>query len=367
MRNKLVSLLLAFGIAFAVGGCSYETPSAGNDANSPSTGEESNTPSTENGAEEGEIVKNVAWYTERGYQHLFKDPYMKNGISVLSVKGDTREQFKLTGSYESPSWTFAQWHSKYDLQNYKTRRYEKGGSFMECISYGKEVDGKYVPGKVLKIETDNPSIYMELNAQVEFDAPKQDGEGWPHTLVSQDFSGELVHVSELSELIMNMDYTITKFEDKMGSAANPAAHCAQLVWYITLQNRTKGSEGYGQYIWFGLNLWDNRKDGGVSPEYAAQDLGKEDSTKAFIYQPSSEKIFAEKKMPRVGEKRELAFSVLATTKYAFELAKARGYLPDTSWEDIYIGSMNFGFENTGIYNTAVQIDTVGVYYKYLGE
>ena len=68
-------------------------------------------------------------------------------------------------------------------------------------------------------------------------------------------------------------------------------------------------------------------------------------------------------MPTVGEQAKIEFDLLPTAKSAFDLAKQRGYLPQTAWEDIYIGSMNFGWEVTGIYNVGVQIDTVGIYYK----
>jgi len=177
------------------------------------------------------------------------------------------------------------------------------------------------------------------------------------------FFGALVHVSEQKELKAHMEYTVTKFDDKMNGQADAAKHCAQLVWYVTLQNRNPESAGYGQYVWFGFNLWDNRHSGGVCPEYAAQDLGKEDATKAFIYQPASDVFFEAKRMPTVGEQAKIEFDFLPTAKQAFELAKSRGYLPQTNWDDIYIGSMNFGWEVTGIYNVGVQIDTVGIYYK----
>ena len=160
-----------------------------------------------------------------------------------------------------------------------------------------------------------------------------------------------------------MDYTVTKFEDKMGSAADPSMHCAQLVWYITLQNRTPSHKDFGSYVWFGVVLWDNRMGGQTHGGYAAQDGGKEDATNAFIYQPDSNVAFDGQKIPVVGENRKMNFHLLDSAKAAFNLAKQRGYLGDTTWEDLYIGSMNFGFENTGTYNTAAEITSVGVYYK----
>ena len=309
-------------------------------------------------------VGSVAWYLQNGYSALFRDPYMKNGVSVLSVDGSESKTITFGTSLANPSWTFAQWHSRYDLRSYESLKYTQKGAALELSSYGaKGSDGVYIPAKVLKVDTAHPSIYMELNAELEFDKPKEDGEGWPHTLLSQDFSGELVHVSEQKEIKAHMEYSVTKFVDRMNGQADAAKHCAQLVWYVTLQNRNPESDGFGQYIWFGFNLWDNRHSGGVCPEYAAQDLGKEDATKAFIYQPASTALFEKKRMPTVGEKSKIEFDFLPTAKQAFELAKSRGYLPQTTWEDIYIGSMNFGWEVTGIYNVGVQIDTVGIYHK----
>ena len=65
----------------------------------------------------------------------------------------------------------------------------------------------------------------------------------------------------------------------------------------------------------------------------------------------------------MGQKTEVTFAVLQSARRSFELAQERGYLKNTAWEDLYVGGMNFGFENTGTYNSAVQIDTVNVYYK----
>ena len=130
-----------------------------------------------------------------------------------------------------------------------------------------------------------------------------------------------------------------------------------------MQNRTKDSAGYGEYVWFGLQLWDNRTQGGAVSEFAAEDAGKADATHAFIYNPGGEKFLKNGRQPMVGERNKIDFDVIETAKYALETAKKRGFLPNTNWEDIYVGGMNFGFEVTGTYNVSAKIDSVGVYYK----
>ncbi len=298
-----------------------------------------------------------------GYQALFADPFLKNGVTVLKPDGETAGVISGTNATGESCWVFPQWGSKYDLYNYAKRNFFNGGDAFTYISAGKTVNGVEIPAKILTVDSTDGSIYMELNAQVEYDAPRQDGESWPHTLLSQDFNTNLVHVSELDDLVMNMSYEITKFEDCMGSTANSNKHCAQLIWYITIQNRTPGHQDYGKYVWFGITLWDNRNSGASFGGFAAEDAGKEDATHAFIYQPSSALVHPNGKCPVVGEYRTVDFHLLDVAKTAFETAKDRGYLGDTTWEDLYIGGMNFGFEVTGTYNVAAQIDSVGVYYK----
>lgn len=303
-------------------------------------------------------------YTENGYTALFNDPFLKNGFTVLKPDGSVAGNIAGVNATDEPSWVFPQWGSKYDIYNYAERTYFNGGNVYTYVSAGQKIDGVEIPGKILTVDSTKGSIYMELNAQVEYDHPRKDGESWPHTLMSQDFGGNLVHVSELKDLVMNMSYEITKFEDCMGSSADSGKHCAQLVWYITLQNRTVGHKDYGSYVWFGITLWDNRISGAPFGGYAAEDAGKEDATHAFIYQPSSALVHPNGKCPVVNEYRTVDFHLLDAAKAAFNTAKERGYLGDTLWEDIYIGGMNFGFEVTGTYNVAAQIDSVGVYYKY---
>ena len=304
-------------------------------------------------------------FISNGYAALFNDPFLKNGVSVLKPDGSSAGTIAGVNAMGDPLWVFPQWGSKYDIYDYAERNYFNGGNAFTYISYGKEVNGSILPGKVLTIDTTTGSIYMELNAEAEYDRPRQDGESWPHTLLSQDFGSdpELVHVSDLEDLVMNMSYEITKFEDCMGSAANNNLHCAQLVWYITLQNRTPNHPDYGKYVWFGITLWDNRISGAASSGFAAEDAGKDDATHAFIYQPSSAVVHTNGKCPAVNEYRTVDFHLLEAARQAFNMAKERGYLGDTAWEDLYIGGMNFGWEVTGTYNVAVQIDSVGVYYK----
>ncbi len=255
----------------------------------------------------------------------------------------------------SPKWTVAQWSSKYDLMN-GTRT----GGFGE---YTFEYTATNPSAKKLVANTKTGALSLTLNAETEYDHDRVTGEPWPCILLEQSWFGdELIRVADLKSLVMRMDYKITKLESKMQSP-DSGLHCAQLVWYVTLQNRNLGSADYGKYIWFGLCLYDNRMAGTVSNLYAAEDGGKEANTGAFIYQPSSSEWSETGLVPQVREKTQIRFNLLRSAKEAYDLAISRNYLGTTKFEDLYIGSTNFGFEVTGTYNVSADISDLGIIWE----
>lgn len=255
-----------------------------------------------------------------------------------------------------------QWGSQYDIyETGYTENTSDDGLTTQYVSSGKEIGGKVVPAKKFGFDSKDGSIYLELNAEVEYDAPRKSGEMWCHLLYEQDFSSNLVQLSSLSSLAVYSEYAVSKFEDKMGGKADASLHAAQVVWYLTLQNRNKSSKDYGSYIWFGIGLWDNRSEGKTMPLYAANDGG----TSAFIYSPSSTKYLTSSDgiLPKVGHKAIARMDVLDVAKGAYDLAIERGYLGSTKYEDLYVGGTNFGFEVPGTYNIGVDISSIGVFYK----
>ena len=150
-----------------------------------------------------------------------------------------------------PDWTLAQWASKYDIIGA-----QRTAAFGEVSFVCGETSP---PAKRVDVNTRTGNISLELNAETEYERDRLNGEQWPHLLIGQDWAGEeLLRIADMQSLVLRMDYEVTKIEDKSYSAPNPALHCAQFVWYVTLQNRNADSADFGKYVWFGLNLIDNR-------------------------------------------------------------------------------------------------------------
>ena len=324
----------------------------------PVTPEDPEKPTTPEKPEEGkQPEQNPPVVKENNY---LNDVLFENGFRLTKLDEAAAEYHATplvtSKANATPVWTLAQWSSKYDLMN-GTRT---GGFGEYTFEYGQTTPA----AKEVTVNTKTGDISITLNAEAEYESDRVSGQPWPCVLVEQSwFGADLIRVADMQSLTMRMDYKVTKLENKMQGKPDTGLHCAQLVWYVTLQNRNLESADYGKYIWFGLCLYDNRLAGTVSKLYAAEDGGKEANTGAFIYQPSSSEWAPTGKVPGVKEKTQLEFDLLTSARQAYNLAIERNYLGSTQFEDLYIGSTNFGFEVTGTYNVAADISNLGIIWQ----
>ena len=310
-------------------------------------------------------------FMDRGYLPLYKDINFKNGfiLSKTSTKAEGGPHYKEYLKYYEetkeiiPTWTLAQWGTRHDLyNNYALTRSKDGFTYSYSCLGGKSSNGMFISAKRLQLNSKTGEIDLELNAETEYDAPRKKGEDWPCILLSQTFQNNLIHIASSRSIVMEAEFEITKFEDKMGASAVQNLHAAQFVWYITLQNRNKQSKDYGRYIWLGVPLWDNRNAGKETELFAQVDEG----TSAMMYNSSTRAYYDQSnnsKMPLAHQKAKATFEVMKVARVAYDYAISHGFLGSTEFEELYIGGTNFGFEVPGTYNIGVHIDNIGVYYK----
>lgn len=321
-------------------------------------------------------TEQIEEYKSDGYSAVFGDSNWKKGFRVTKTfygSGESpyhdNEKIDFYNLYDNSNiydWTLAQWSSKYDLMDDdgKTISSDETGLIHTITSKGKTVDGTFVPAKKVTFNSLTGELELTANASVEYETPRPSNEKWVHLLLEQGAyknNGELVNVSKSSSIMMEARYTVTKCEDHMDGKANPSMHAAQLVWYVTLQNLNKNSKGYGKYIWFGLNLYDNRYEGKSTTLYSQYDKG----TGTGIYSPASSYYLSsiDGLMPSVGQETVAKIDVLSLAQLAYNEGKSKGYFDDTAYEDLYLGGGNFGYELPGTYDISTNFEAINVFVK----
>ncbi len=295
---------------------------------------------------------------------LVQDPSFLRGFSVtgLSTINDAgiRGYFDYDGNPDvrslNPIWSLSPWYSKYSIG------LDHVFTVLEPNRYQYEDTSKKVV-----IDTDEAMISLRIDASKEYTAPRTEGQAWPHLLIGQGGKGysnssyfDVRKISSMKELRVAFNTRLTYFIDAMGSTANPNLHGCGFYIYLYIQNLNLNDPDYGNMIWFGLPLFDNRT--AWCGEFAAADGGKEDASGMFIYQipqrsfmPAS--FWSDGAPAPSGSNPWISvdFNCLSYVQRALTLAKQRGYLPNTEWEDLYFNGFNIGWEMYGTYDGEIQI------------
>lgn len=275
---------------------------------------------------------------------LICDRNFSNGVGVESLNSastiiDTLYPFGR--SHTHFSWKLAQWFSHFVLKGVHPEKV-KGG--VVYSNQGKRISFTRIHGST--------RVTMEVFGSKEYRAPRRYGEGWPHLLLEENFPNP-PRLDSIVTLNLSMRARLLYCVNKMDSLTyNPELHTAQYSMYLVVQNMNKFSSDYHDYFWFGLHLYDYRYKG--IPRYEAQDKGKKDATRKFIYCPSSNDL-------HIGDFQGGRWVVISSNLLpwivsAFKTAQSRGYLRGSRIADMKITGMNIGWEVTGTFDCGFQYD-----------
>ncbi|GGC32080.1 hypothetical protein GCM10011386_25240 [Parapedobacter defluvii] len=242
----------------------------------------------------------------------------------------------------APIWEMAEWGTKYELEEGDKEIKNDG-----WVSYAN--DGKAI---AFAKDGDNIRVAMDVYASAEYESPRQPNQAWPHLLIEQAFP-EKPYVKDLEGLVLKFKGQLTKAEMKMNQGDfDPGLHTAQFQLFITVQDLNPNSAHYGDYLWFGIPFYDYRYE--EIPLYAAQDVGKGDATGKFIYSAGSAD-FMEGSF-QSGNWITLEKDIYPLIVDALKLAKERGYLTGSFFEDFQISGMNLGWEVPGTFDVGFQFN-----------
>jgi hypothetical protein len=275
------------------------------------------------------------------------DTRLRHGVIVWSprpgkhVKEGVLRPF---GETDEPVWGLAQWHSRFSLAGASRELladgavcYRDGAKSVTFFPRGAEAD-----------------VAFGLLGNVEYDgrAPAP-GDPWPHLLAERKL---LAHpkLTELKSVQLHVRYRLVKEQVHRPEGFTGRRHTAQFVFYITIQNGNRHSDGYGDYLWFGVPMYDTRYR--IPRAHKAVDKGsdRKPATGKFIFNPGGDRYTNQSAHDRqwVAIHKDLLPLMLEGLMTAWK----RGYLADSKdLADYQLVAMNTGWEVTGPIDVQMQV------------
>ena len=284
-------------------------------------------------------------------EQLFEDRDFAGGFRLSAT--DSRAKpvevgYVFSDGKDRPKWRLAQWGTNYSLEGAEEKA-EGNSKVVENV------------GKLVRLGKDGKDtvLRLEIRAGDDYDGKlRKPGEAWPHLLIEQSF-GALPKVSEIKNFRVSYEVKISDVRAVCKERMDKSLHAAQLVMFFTLQDRNKASAGYGDYIWFGLPIYDSRHD--FPPAHKAVDAGKADATSKYIYAVDGRKLHRSKM--RFDRWIKFDKDVLPLMKEALEDAFKKGYLKNSELKDVAISGMNTGWEMPGPFNAAAEYKNLSATYE----
>ncbi len=292
----------------------------------------------------------------------------ENGTSLLSPDG-AKAGFLYPNPQKEPKntpWNLCQWSSKFTLENVprkivQVERHLNDGSIVQD-RYARFADeSKSIQlriSSVSKSSEDGESpcdMRFELDGQTEYEhrIPRV-GQAWPHLLLERDLL-EKPPLPSLKKVNLRLSFRIPLSEKEENLTGwNDGLHTAQFLAYLTIQNRNRDNAGFGDYLWFGVPLFDLRCI--HAPRYVAKDFSTEEKegTGKMIFIPGAKEYFSED--PHSGQWITINRDILPLLNESIQTAWNAGYLSDSKNVDDYcLSMMNIGWEITGPIHAVAEI------------
>ncbi len=298
----------------------------------------------------------------RAPRELLPDPtfakwFHLRGLGRPDDDGRDKGVFCTSTGIGAPVWTLAQWAARPSFADPTATRQLRLGDHLFAITN---------VSKRVTVDSRAGEIELGLFASACYDHPRRRGESWPHLLAETPltdvrYPARLNHVADLERLDVSFACRLDAFADRQ-PGADPKLHAAQFQLFLYVQNLTRGDDGYGDMMWFGIPIFDNRYP--LKEETYQRDGGKADASGKFIYSMASRECLADDKgfvrggrLLADGDARWVSFSVDVRPwiERAYRLAREHGYFPATDWDDLYVGALNVGWEMPGSYDGVMRL------------
>ncbi|RLB48514.1 MAG: hypothetical protein DRJ42_23045 [Deltaproteobacteria bacterium] len=189
-------------------------------------------------------------------------------------------------------------------------------------------------------------------------------QGWVFHLAQQqisipgDYSSGSPAISSLRGLDFSVFGQLIAASQNRGAGYDPDVHAAQYLIYFTVQNQNGSSPGFGDYLWFGVTLYDDRTP--VPGLSVLQDRG---GTERLIYNLGAAPFVSRAFTPG-GPGMVFAGDLLPGMRDALRRAWANGFLTGSNdLSDYRIGGMNIGWEASGLNDVEMRVKDLSLVYE----
>ena len=277
--------------------------------------------------------------------NIIKDGTFKNGLNLMGTNSATDgttvfKRIKYGSSLGSARWSLAQWWSKYDLKD--------GKETALADKYTLEDESKRI-----SVDMNNYGIELALNASKEFDTYNTSAPStWPHLLLEQTLS-EPVMIGDAISVMAKLNFKVNYAEDLRGG---DGLH-GQFAWFIYIVDKNPDSSGYGNFLWFGLNIYN--PPNAIAGSYSSQDMAGGPGN--YIYSLSADTFMDE--IPSVGNTTDFSFDILPYVQSALLAAQGKGFMVGTTLADLAITGTNIGWEVFDRWNVSITVNEIGILVK----
>ncbi|QNN21041.1 hypothetical protein HED60_01740 [Planctomycetales bacterium ZRK34] len=297
------------------------------------------------------VFTGAGWCQPSTSRSVIVDGRFERGLKVYDPAPGRHVQRGIIGLHPAddapPVWGLAQWHSRFSLAGAEAAAVDGGVRFddpAKSVKFGPtDVEGRR-----------RVDLTLALNGRREYDGHlRQAGQAWPHLLVEQRFD-DPPRVTKLSALRLQVQCRLIRAAGERTERWSDALHAAQFQLFLTVQNRNPDSPGHGDYLWFGVPMYDSRHR--FAHAHAAKDQSTADKpgTGKFIYSLPGQQVSPQS--AHDGAWITINLDLLPEINRAMALARQRGFLknsPDPA--DFYISGMNMGWEVTAPLDVAMQV------------
>jgi len=268
---------------------------------------------------------------------LLRDTGFRQGVTVYDPapgRHVARGALRADPNTPPPRWGLAQWHSRFTLAAARAEPTAAGVRFADGSKSVAFTRG----GLVLAIDSGR-----EYGGR-----PRRKGQPWPHLLVEQKIA-DCPPLTRLDGLRFRIECRLLRAKAHEPGRHDRRLHAAQFQAFVTVQDRRRGSPGRGDYLWFGVPIYDSRWR--IPRGHAAQDFA---GTGKFIHTPAGS-AFTEQSA-HDGNWVRIDADVLPMIRRALRTARERGYLKRSPDDAAFqLGSFNLGWEMPGAFDAAMAV------------